>query len=138
MTRETNLSLRSTLRLKRSLGGYSHQERWHAPDKTHSARIRRTRGQLSFAKGLEDNSRLQKDSNTALICKGLEDRFHYKDSSTVRITRTQRPFSVEKTRVHWIEGSSDYSKSILITWRTNLVTKMKQPTRLQHQSPKEL
>src|ERR1041385_396363 len=37
MTKETNFSLRLTLRLKRSLGGYSHRERCRAPDRTHSA-----------------------------------------------------------------------------------------------------
>src|ERR1041385_1673259 len=49
-TRETNFSLRSTLRLKRSLGGYSHREHCRAPDRTHSAK----------SDGLEDNSRSQR------------------------------------------------------------------------------
>src|ERR1041385_1909801 len=51
-----------------------------------SSRPQRTRRQLSIAK----------DSNTALGFKGLEEKFHCKGSSTVRITRTRRSFSVQK------------------------------------------
>src|SRR4051812_10828137 len=93
------------------------------------------------------------DSKTALveriqkqfIPQGLEDSSHrtrLKDISHCKglehSSRTRRSISIQKIRVHWIEGGSHYSKAILTTWRTNLVTKNKQPTRLQHQSSKEL
>src|SRR3954465_6144062 len=77
--KEINLSLRSTLQLECSLGGYSHRERCRAPDRIHSTR---TRGQLQ---GLVDSSQY-KDSRAVtrtrvqFSAQGLEDSSHYKDS----------------------------------------------------------
>ena len=63
------------------------------------------------------------------------------ESKTQFIARSQPQLEfnrkgTKRFNVLWIEGSSDHSKAILITWRTNLVTK--DVSSLQHQSPKEL
>src|SRR4051812_3141535 len=77
------------------------------------------------------------------IPQGLEHRSHrtrLKDRSHCKglkhSSRTRRSSSIQKTRVHWIEGNSHYSKAILITWRTNLVTKTQSADKTT--APKEL
>ena len=68
-----------------------------------SSRTPRTRKQLSVAEGSKTNSITKAQAQVHVA----KDHFQYK----------------KRFKVHWIEGSSDYSKAILITWRTNLGTK---------------
>ena len=113
------LSLRLTLQLKRSLGGYSHRERCRAPDRTH----KEVKSQC-----------IREESKTLQAVKGNKGHFTspegvegiQKESKTLR-SRRQRITRIENTILQvinysldpaqrlnyiWIEGSSYYKREL--------------------------
>src|ERR1041385_5145161 len=80
-------------------------------------------------KGLEDSSRPQR-TRRQIQLQRLKHSSHYKD---LKIN-----LSTKRFEVHWIEGSSDYSKAILITWRTNLVQAVNKAYSFHHPDRKSV
>src|SRR3954462_11535502 len=87
--KERHHSLRPTLQIECSLGGYSHRERCRAPDRIHHRRTRRhgLEGSSHYTRTRRKFS-LHKDSEAVLITHGLEGSSHY--------TKTRRQFSLHK------------------------------------------
>src|SRR4051812_29575017 len=81
------------MQIIRSLGGYSHRERWRAPEKTFSLQGNRRH---SHYKGVEDIL-ITRESKTFSLQRSRR-RSHYKGVEDVLITRESKTFSLQRSR----------------------------------------